>query len=109
MLAAALIAWAMRTNRFFSAVVRIQRDRGHSVVREGPYGFVRHPAYTGMAAFTLATPLILNSRWARAPAAATAAAMVLRTALEDRTLRNELDGYEDYARTVRSRLVPWIW
>lgn len=108
-LGAALVAWAMRTNRFFSAVVRIQKDRGHRVVSSGPYRFVRHPGYTGMAAFTLVTPLILNSRCAFVPAAATAAAMVLRTVLEDRTLRKELDGYVEYARRVRYRLVPIVW
>lgn len=108
-LAAALIAWAMRSNKFFSSVVRIQKDRGHVVVTGGPYRFVRHPGYTGMSVFTLATPLILNSRWAFAPAMATAATAVLRTALEDRTLHNELDGYADYARRVKYKLVPVIW
>ena len=72
-LSAALIAWAMHSNQFFSSVVRIQKDRGHVVVAGGPYRFVRHPGYTGMAAFTLATPLILNSRWALVPAVVTAA------------------------------------
>jgi protein-S-isoprenylcysteine O-methyltransferase Ste14 len=62
-----------------------------------------------MSAFTLATPLILNSRWAFVPAAATAAVTVLRTALEDRILRKELDGYVDYARRVKYRLMPFIW
>jgi len=108
-LAAALIAWAMRSNKFFSSVVRIQKDRGHVVVTGGPYRFVRHPSYTGMSVFTLATPLILNSRWAFAPAMATAATAVLRTALEDRTLHDELDGYADYARSVKYKLMPAIW
>ena len=108
-LAAALIAWAMHTNKFFSSIVRIQKDRGHVVVAGGPYHFVRHPGYTGMAAFTLATPLILNSRWALVPAIVTAAVSVLRTALEDRTLHNELEGYADYARTVKYRLLPPVW
>ena len=108
-LAAALIAWAMRSNKFFSSVVRIQKDSGHAVVTGGPYRFVRHPGYTGMSVFTLATPLILNSRWAFAPAMATAAITVLRTALEDRTLHNELNGYADYSRLVKYKLVPAIW
>jgi protein-S-isoprenylcysteine O-methyltransferase Ste14 len=108
-LAAALIAWAMRSNRFFSSVVRIQKDRGHVVVTAGPYGFIRHPGYTGISAFTLATPLILNSRWAFVPAIATAAMSVLRTVLEDRTLHNELEGYADYARRVKYKLVPAVW
>jgi protein-S-isoprenylcysteine O-methyltransferase Ste14 len=71
-LSAALVAWAIDSNNFFSSVVRIQKDRGHVVVTSGPYRFVRHPAYAGIAAFTLATPLILNSRWAFAPAIVTA-------------------------------------
>ena len=108
-LAAVVIAWAMRSNRFFSSVVRIQKDRGHVVVTRGPYRFVRHPGYIGISAFTLATPLILNSRRAFIPALATAAVTVLRTALEDRTLHDELAGYADYARRVKYRLVPAIW
>ena len=108
-LAAALIAWAMRSNKFFSAIVRIQKDRGHTVVAGGPYRFVRHPGYAGMSAFTIATPLILDSWWAFAPAAVTVAMSVLRTVLEDRTLHNELDGYAGYARKVKYRLVPAIW
>jgi protein-S-isoprenylcysteine O-methyltransferase Ste14 len=108
-LSAALVAWAMRSNTFFSSVVRIQKDRGHFVVTGGPYRFVRHPAYTGMSAFTIATPLILNSWWALAPAAFTAAVTVLRTVLEDRTLHTELDGYAAYAKTVRYKLVPLVW
>jgi protein-S-isoprenylcysteine O-methyltransferase Ste14 len=108
-LSGALLAWAMYSNRFFSAIVRIQKDRGHMVVTSGPYRFVRHPGYTGMSAFTLATPFILNSRWAFVPAALTAAVTVLRTVLEDRTLRKELDGYADYARRVKYRLVPPVW
>ena len=106
---AALIAWAMHSNKFFSSVVRIQKDRGHVVVTSGPYRFVRHPGYTGIAAFTLATPLILNSRWAFVPAVVTAAVTGLRTALEDRTLHNELEGYADYARRVKYRLAPPVW
>jgi protein-S-isoprenylcysteine O-methyltransferase Ste14 len=108
-LGADLFAWAMQSNNFFSSVVRIQKDRGHTVVAGGPYRFVRHPGYVGMSAFTLATPLILNSWWAFVPAAATAAATLLRTMLEDRTLHNELDGYVEYAGRVKYRLMPGIW
>ena len=108
-LSAALVAWAMHSNTFFSAVVRIQKDRGHVVVTSGPYRFVRHPGYTGMSAFTLATPLILNSPWAFVPALITAAVYGLRTVLEDRTLHHELEGYADYARRVKYRLAPPVW
>jgi protein-S-isoprenylcysteine O-methyltransferase Ste14 len=108
-LTAALTAWAMRSNKFFSSVVRIQKDRGHTVVDSGPYRFIRHPGYSGMAVYTLATPLILASYWAMVPAAATALVIVVRTAMEDATLHNELAGYADYARRVRYRLFPAIW
>ena len=59
--------------------------------------------------FSLATPLILDSWWAFAPAAVTAAMFVLRTVLEDRTLHNELDDYVDYTRRVKYKLLPAIW
>jgi protein-S-isoprenylcysteine O-methyltransferase Ste14 len=108
-LAAALIAWAMRSNPFFSSVVRIQKDRGHAVVDNGPYRYIRHPGYAGTSIFILVTPLILGSYWALGPAAATASMMVLRTILEDVTLHNELEGYADYARRVRYRLLPALW
>jgi len=109
LLGTAVVVWAMASNRFFSAVVRIQKERGHTVVTGGPYRFVRHPGYAGMAAFMLATPLVLNSRWAFVPAALTTGVLVLRTALEDFTLQRELDGYADYACRVRCKLVPRLW
>ena len=105
----ALTLWAMDTNRFFATTVRIQRDRGHAVVTSGPYAYLRHPGYTGALAFTLASPVALGSWLAVIPAAATGLMLALRTAIEDRTLRAELDGYEAYSRRVRSRLVPGLW
>lgn len=102
-------AWAMLSNRFFSAVVRIQTERGHRVATEGPYRFVRHPGYVGTLLFFLATPLALGTWWALLPALPLASILVMRTALEDRTLRAELDGYRDYASKVRYRLVPGVW
>ena len=104
-----LFTWAVASNRFFSTAVRIQADRGHTVQTGGPYAFVRHPGYAGAGAATLASPLALGSWWALVPAAATAAILVARTALEDRMLRAELPGYEAYARRVRWRLVPGVW
>jgi protein-S-isoprenylcysteine O-methyltransferase Ste14 len=101
--------WAMASNRFFSGTVRIQTERDHQVATHGPYAHVRHPGYSSMLIFGLATPLILGSRWAFLPLALTVAVIVIRTALEDRTLHEELDGYRLYAGRVRYRLFPGLW
>ena len=99
----------MAANAFFSAVVRIQDDRGHAVASGGPYRFVRHPGYSGSLAFELATPIMLGSLWALIPSGLNALLIVVRTALEDRTLNEELDGYREYAGQVRYRLLPGVW
>jgi len=104
-----LFHWAMATNEFFSGVVRIQEERGHHVITGGPYCYVRHPGYVGVVLFFLPIPLVLGSLWAWIPAGVGLCVTLLRTALEDRTLRKELAGYEQYARKVRYRLLPGIW
>ncbi len=104
-----LTAWAMFTNRFFSATVRIQTERGHVVVEAGPYRYLRHPGYAGALLFTIASPVALGSWIGLIPALATGALLVLRTALEDRTLCRALNGYEEYTRRTPKRLLPGIW
>ena len=104
-----LIVWVFRENAFLSEVVRIQSDRGHAVCTTGPYRAVRHPMYVAIIVTVICIPLLLGSLYALIPAVLIAALFVLRTALEDRTLRAELPGYADYARTVRWRLVPGLW
>lgn len=101
--------WAMLVNRFFSGTVRIQTERGHSVISTGPYRFMRHPGYAGAILFGLGTPLFLGSWWGLLPAVLSLPVHVTRTALEDRTLRRELAGYSEYAQAVRFRLFPGIW
>ena len=101
--------WAMVSNRFFSSVVRIQVDRGHQVVRTGPYRFIRHPAYTGGILAWLATPFLLGTLWALLPGVLISAGIAVRTALEDRTLQAELSGYQEYSQQTRFRLVPGVW
>ena len=102
-------AWSMQENTYFSTVVRVQEERGHTVCTTGPCRFVRHPGYPGAILQTLAVPLVLGSFWALIPGAVAAALMVVRTALEDCTLRAELAGYEEYTAITRYRLVPGIW
>ncbi len=101
--------WAMAANAFFSSHVRIQKDRGHNVVTTGPYAIVRHPAYaTGFVAMW-GIPLLLDSLWAILPIIPLCIGIVIRTALEDKTLLAELPGYKEYTEKVRFRLLPGVW
>jgi protein-S-isoprenylcysteine O-methyltransferase Ste14 len=102
-------SWAVISNKFFSDVIRIQVDRGHTVVSHGPYQHVRHPGYIGMISYALATPFLLDSPWALIPGGVTVSLIIVRTVVEDRTLLAELDGYQDYAARVRYRLLPGVW
>ena len=108
-LSVALTDWAVVANPFFSGVVRIQRDRGHHTVTAGPYAAIRHPGYAGAIIFALVSPLMLESLWALIPGGLQTLVAVVRTALEDRTLQTELEGYSEYSDRVRYRLVPGIW
>jgi protein-S-isoprenylcysteine O-methyltransferase Ste14 len=101
--------WAMLSNPFLSQVVRIQSERGHTTVSTGPYRFVRHPMYVGILVSYGSTPLLLGSWLALVPFAVMGTLLVIRTALEDKTLHAELPGYPEYAQRVRYRLVPGIW
>lgn len=104
-----LSAWAMAVNPHFEGTVRIQKERDHRVIDVGPYRRVRHPGYVGLALWALGTPFLLLSWSAFVPAFSVVGWIALRTALEDRTLRDELSGYRDYASRVRFRLVPGLW
>lgn len=104
-----LFSWGMATNAYFSATVRIQEERGHRVVSSGPYRFVRHPGYSGIILFSLVTPILLESNWAFIPAIVLIGSIIARTWFEDRTLQVELDGYQEYTRRVRFRLIPGVW
>jgi protein-S-isoprenylcysteine O-methyltransferase Ste14 len=101
--------WVYATNRFAEPTVRIQRDRGQTVVSTGPYAVVRHPLYLWSFLLFLGIPLALGSYWAVVPGAVASAILVARTAVEDRTLQAELEGYREYARRVRYRLIPGVW
>ena len=98
--------WALVENRFFSSVVRIQRDRGHMVCDSGPYRIVRHPGYAGNILALPGIVLALGSVWTIVPVIVALIIAVIRTALEDKTLQEELPGYRDYMRHVRYRLIP---
>ncbi len=99
--------WAMWVNRFYSSVVRIQT--GQEVVQDGPYRFVRHPGYVGGILMAISSSLIFGSLWALIPAGIVVILLIIRTHLEDITLQKELQGYIDYTKKIRYRLLPGIW
>lgn len=101
--------WVEAVNKFAEPGVRIQAERGHKVIDTGPYAIVRHPMYDASFAFLAGTALALGSFWALIPTAIASLVLVVRTALEDQTLQNELQGYKEYAGRVRYRLIPGVW
>ena len=104
-----VIALALRVNTFAAPVERHQEERQQVVVDTGPYRIVRHPMYAGAIPLTIGMPLWLGSYAGVILAAAPIATLVLRVVAEERFLRRELRGYEEYRRRVRWRLVPLVW
>jgi protein-S-isoprenylcysteine O-methyltransferase Ste14 len=104
-----LVTWTLSVNPHAESTVRIQSDRGHTVITSGPYRVVRHPFYVGASLMYPAVALMLGSMWALATAGLIVILLIWRTAMEDRTLRRELPGYEEYTAVTRYRLVPGVW
>lgn len=104
-----LFTWSMASNKFFSTLVRLQTDRQHTVATEGPYKFVRHPGYLGYIIFTLATPVALGAFWGLVFSGIIGILLIVRTALEDATLKKELPGYAEYTENVKYKLIPLLW
>ena len=100
---------AQKQNKFFSSTFRIQTDRNHVVCDTGLYRIVRHPAYMGSVIQSMGFPLLFGSYWSIIPVFAMIILLVLRTNLEDRTLKNELKGYTEYTNKVRFRIIPFVW
>ncbi|MDX9956584.1 MAG: nitrous oxide-stimulated promoter family protein [Anaerolineae bacterium] len=101
--------WASKVNAYLSSRVRIQQDRGHTVVAEGPYRYVRHPMYVGMIFYNISVPLVLGSWWGLTVSGLMIVAVIARTAFEDKTLQRELPGYSEYSQRVQYRLFPGVW
>ena len=108
-LSAALVTWPMYVNKFFSSMVRIQKDRGQTVIQEGPYKIVRHPGYTSTIIMGPSVALTLGSLYALIPGFLSIILMIVRTYLEDETLKKELKGYKEYTKKVKYRLIPGVW
>ena len=105
----AFAGWALVENRFFSSVIRIQKDRAHVVCDSGPYRIVRHPGYAGNILALPGIVLALGSVWTIIPVVIALIIAVIRTVLEDKTLQEELPGYRDYTLRVRYRLIPGVF
>jgi len=104
-----LFLWSMHVNRFFSPVVRIQDERGHCLVTTGPYRFVRHPGYAAVLGACTGSVLALGSVWSAVPLVPFVVMILRRTIIEDRFLTMKLNGYADFARKTRFRLIPGVW
>jgi protein-S-isoprenylcysteine O-methyltransferase Ste14 len=105
----AFVVWTMIANPFAEKTVRVQTERGHHVITTGPYAIVRHPMYLGVILMFVAVPLVLGSVWAFAPVVAMMLLLMVRTVLEERLLRRDLTGYQQYLNQTRWRIVPGIW
>ena len=101
--------WALFHNRFFSSHVRIQTDRGHEVVKDGPYALIRHPGYAGGFVHFLSTPIMFDSWWTWIPSIIICILYVYRIIREEETLKSGLPGYKAYMQEVRYRIFPGIW
>ncbi|MBN2045864.1 MAG: isoprenylcysteine carboxylmethyltransferase family protein [Anaerolineales bacterium] len=101
--------WAVVSNPYASGAVRIQEERDHQVIAKGPYKLVRHPMYLGTVVYGIAFPLFLESYWALIPGLIVIVLFIIRTALEDRYLHENLPGYAEFAQKTRTRLFPGVW
>jgi protein-S-isoprenylcysteine O-methyltransferase Ste14 len=99
----------LRENSFAAPVVKIQEERAQRVITTGPYRYVRHPMYAGMIFYLFCTPLLFGSWWGLLWGCVLLGLFVIRIMIEERTLRAKLQGYNEYAKVVRYRLVPLVW
>ena len=104
-----ILNYAMSVNIHFEPTVRIQKERNHRVITSGPYSIIRHPGYLAGILFAISIPLLIGSLFTFIPVGIYILLMIIRTWLEDKTLQEELEGYLDYSKQVRYRLLPWIW
>lgn len=98
-----------RENPYLSGVVRIQKDRGQTVVSTGPYSHVRHPMYVGAFLYFLGTALFLGSWYGVLFGPLFAGMLAARAVLEERLLREQLKGYDAYMARVKYRFIPHVW
>jgi len=96
-------------NTFVSPLVRIQAERKQQVISIGVYGLVRHPMYLGGILLFVGTPMLLSSIYGVLLGVLISFLLVVRIVGEERMLVKELEGYADYRKKVKYRIIPFIW
>jgi protein-S-isoprenylcysteine O-methyltransferase Ste14 len=104
-----LLYRAMKENTYAAPVIKMQKERGQTVIATGPYSIVRHPMYTGGTLVFLGGPLLLGSLYGLFAGFILSLMLALRTFGEEAMLRSELPGYADYRTRVRWRLIPYLF
>ncbi len=96
-----------KVNTYAAANVRV--EEGQKVISSGMYGLVRHPMYLGALFLLVGTPLALGSWWSLLLVPLFLPILYFRIANEEKVLARDLQGYTEYMRKVRYRLLPHIW
>jgi protein-S-isoprenylcysteine O-methyltransferase Ste14 len=103
----ALYAEVMRENAYLSRTVEVQENQ--RVIDTGLYGIVRHPMYAVTVWLFFSIPVILGSWWACLCFLPYVAVIVIRIRNEEKLLTLELDGYAEYKKRVKYRILPFVW
>lgn len=100
---------ALKENTFAAPVVKMQKERGQKVISTGPYAMVRHPMYAGATLLFISAPLLLSSIYGLALSLLLIVTIGARSVGEEAMLKEELDGYRDYMRKVKWRMIPYVF
>ena len=108
-LAFIILFGALKENTFAAPVVKMQKERGQKVISTGLYGIVRHPMYAGGALLFIGGSLLLGSIYGLAMGLLLSVVLAVRSIGEEAMLRQELDGYIEYMKKVKWRLIPFVF
>ncbi len=104
-----IIFLVMKENPFAAQVVRVDKEAGHVVITTGPYAVVRHPMYSGYLLWFFSISIALSSLYGLIPVVFITILLIVRIPFEEKLLHEELEGYTEYTKNVKKRLIPWIW
>jgi protein-S-isoprenylcysteine O-methyltransferase Ste14 len=104
-----IIFLVMKENPFAAEVIRVDKEAGHVVITTGPYAVVRHPMYSGYLLWFFSMSIALSSLYGLIPVVFITILLIVRIPLEEKLLHEELEGYTEYTKNVKKRLIPWIW